>query len=134
MEPLAEALGRIRGRVEKATKGPWLRDPCSLSSLQVIAHGNEVIAYHRRHERQIDAQVIPNFEFMAESRELVPALIEACEGLAKALEKLGEEDEASCGCEDHGGEDCCNQVGFVCLRCYSAAALSAAAQRLGGTK
>ena len=77
-----------RERAEKATEGPWLRDDCSRPDVQVIAHHNEVIAYHRRHERQLDSQVVPNFQFMADARQSVPALCAEVERRGKAIRHI----------------------------------------------
>lgn len=62
---------------EKATKGPWLRDPYDGPRMQVIAHGNEVVAFHAHHPRQRDERVVPNYEFIASSRTTLPVLARA---------------------------------------------------------
>lgn len=47
---------------KKWTQEPWARDPFNGTYSQVIAHGNEVIVYHHRHERQVDKRVVMNFD------------------------------------------------------------------------
>jgi len=84
-------IAQLREKAEKATKGKWERDPQPSVRLQVIASGNEVVAYHHIHPRQVDAHVVPNFEFIAAFNpetvlELLrqrDVLMEACKGVAK---------------------------------------------------
>lgn len=58
-------LDEIERLAKEATTGTWKRDPTDSSNMQVIASGNEVILYHRRHERQVNSQVVPNHSFIA---------------------------------------------------------------------
>jgi len=60
-----DQIAELRDLVLRATPGPWLRDPTESTRYQVIANENRVVAYHCQHIRQTDAQVVPDFGFIA---------------------------------------------------------------------
>jgi len=75
-------------RANAATKPPWIRDEYDRPNMQVIAHGNEVVCYHQKHNRQIDANVVPNYTFIAHARQDVPALAAAVREQAATIAAL----------------------------------------------
>ena len=85
---MSERIQGIRDRLAKATPGPWARDPYDRASCQVIARGNEVIAYHHRHERQIDSRVVANYELMAAAPSDIGFLLSEIERLTEEIETL----------------------------------------------
>ena len=79
---MTRTLSELRGIATSATPGPWARDPTESSRCQVIACGNEVVIYHRYHERQVNEQVVPNFKFIAAfNPTVVLALLDAVKAL-----------------------------------------------------
>ena len=79
----------IRARLEAATPGPWARDPYKGANMQVVAHGNEVVAYHGHHQRQKDKNVVPNFIFIAHAPTDIAALLADNDRLRAALSAWG---------------------------------------------
>lgn len=86
MTDLSSFLNEVRERLEKATPGPWKRDLTSSVSMQVVAHGNDVVAYHSRHPRQVDERVVPNYELIAHAPTDLTLLLKIVEEQRKALE------------------------------------------------
>lgn len=82
-----ERLEEIKRREQAASKGPWARDKSDHTGSQVIARGNHVIGWHHRHGRQIDSQVVNDWEFMAHARQDVPDLVAEVERLKKVLDQ-----------------------------------------------
>lgn len=72
-EPLN--LDELRELYEQTTQGKWERDPYDKPDMQVIAVGNEVVAYHNEHRRQVDIHVVPNFKFIAAAHNAMPVLL-----------------------------------------------------------
>jgi hypothetical protein len=82
---MSSEIDNIKARRAKITQGEWKRDPYDRPSMQVIAHNNEVIVYHGRHERQVDAQVVPNFDFIAHAPADIDFLLKRVEELEAAM-------------------------------------------------
>lgn len=77
-ERIALLRGKLQGWLDEAnaaTDGPWRRDPYDGLDMQIVAHGNEVIIYHKLHPRQCNARVIPNHRFIARARTITPAAL-----------------------------------------------------------
>jgi len=86
-----EQMKELRELAEKASPGEWKRDEIDWTFSQVIACGNEVIVYHGKHNRQVDANVVPNMRFIAVANpKNTIALLDHVEGLEKRVKDLQE--------------------------------------------
>ena len=90
----------IRGRVDKASEGPWEHDQNTCYTGQIASfHGDEQYGYsvvwtRKWGEQRIFSQ-FANAEFVAHAREDIPALLDALEDCLNALEHI----HHACLCE-----------------------------------
>ena len=108
--------------LDAATPGPWERDPYNQPNMQVIAHGNEVVSYHRAHNRQVDALVVANHELIAAAptiirdllaeRALLRAALQECERDYAILSLLPERAKNITAPEDPAVKSLCEFIGY----------------------